>query len=120
MPRVTEPEVSDVIETDLGTTQIEAFITSASVWVDDRLATSGQSASVLKEIEKYLACHFITLRDPRLMSAQAGDVVDKYQRDQNMTEYLKTAMALDGTGAVRDAFAAKQSVRWRVGTGYDT
>jgi len=119
--RTDSSAVLAAIETDLTTTQVDAFISDASAWVDANLVNDSLSDTLLEKIEKYLACHFITLRDPRLTDAAAGDVREKYQRDTSITEYLKAAMALDPTGKIADAFgdrSKKYRMTYRVGTGY--
>lgn len=119
--RTDASAVVTAIETDLTTTQVEAFISDASAWVDANLLGDSLSDTLLEKIEKYLTCHFITLRDPRMTQAAAGDVRENYQRDNSITEYLKAAMALDPTGKIADAFgdrAKKFRMTYRVGTGY--
>lgn len=121
--RTDSSAVLAAIDTDLTTVQVDAFISDASVWVDENLTTSSLSDTLLEKIEKYLTCHFITLRDPRLRSANVGDVSETYQRDTQVTEYLMAAMALDPTGRVADAFGTRKDrtrVSYRVGTGYAT
>lgn len=121
--RVDYTEVQTVIDTDLTSGQITQFIADASAWVDDQLAGTGASATILALIEKYLACHLITLRDPRLKQTAVGDVQETYQRNLYVTEYLKAAMALDATGKVADAFGPKRmnqtAARFRVGAGFN-
>jgi len=123
MARTDETLVATVIETSLTSEQINAFIDSASLWVDGNLVGRGLSASLLAEIEKYLACHLITLRDPRLSSTKVSDVAETYQRDTQITEYLKAAAALDPTGRVREDFMTPANTRRfsaLAGTGYDS
>jgi len=120
--RTDETSVSTVLDTSLTTDQIEAFIDDASLWVDQHLVGEGLTNDELTAIEKYLACHFITMRDPRLKSAQLGDVAEVYQRDLYVTEYLKAAAALDQTGKVREYFMAPKNTRrfiTKAGTGFD-
>ena len=119
--RTDASAVLSAIETDITTDQINAFISDASVWVDANLASDSLSDTLLEKIEKYLTCHFITLRDPRLTDGAIGDVREKFQRDTSITEYLKAAMALDPTGKIADAFgdrSKKYRMTYRVGTGY--
>lgn len=104
MARTSLTAVKDAIETSLEDWQVTAFIDDANVWVTARLASEGLSSSVLERIEKYLACHFVTLRDPRLRTGTFGDTTETYQRDTQVTEYLKSAAALDPTGTVEEAF----------------
>lgn len=121
--RTDASAVLSAIDTDLTTAQVNAYISDASVWVDDQLTNSNLSDVLLEKIEKYLACHFVTLRDPRLRSGSLGDVSETYQRDTQVTEYLMAAMALDPTGRVADAFGDRKDkfrMSYRVGTGYAT
>lgn len=120
MARTDEGAVRDAIETTLTNPQVTAFIDDASGWIDAQLADKGLTAATLTLVEKYLACHLITLRDPRIKSGKFGDTSETYQRDGEVTEYLKMAIALDPSGTVEDAFGdSKQRVRFRVGEGYD-
>lgn len=121
MARVTEAEVTTVINTSLTTAQVVAFIEDANTWVDHYLGGyTGLSAAVLKAIEKYLACHLITLRDPRLKRARTDDIDETYQRDDKVTEYLKQAAAFDPTGTVADELIGSEpKAIFRVGAGYD-
>ena len=113
------------IDTILTTAQVEAFIADASGWVDDNLSSETEiTATTLERIELYLACHLITLRDPRLKQAALDDVNETYQRDAEVTEYLKMAIALDPTGKLAEAFVntseSGKRVQFRVGDGFDS
>ena len=121
MARTTESAVALAIDTDLSSAQITAFIDDASAFVDIiAAADSTIAAARLALIEKYLACHFVTLRDPRVKAALIADTSDTYQRDGEVTEYLKAAIALDPTHTIRDAFDDdKIGFRHKIGTGYD-
>lgn len=124
MARTSVDLVELIIDTDLTEPEIEAFIDDASVWIDSHLdgECGGLSDSALAVIEKYLAAHLITARDPRLKSKTRGDVSDSYQRDGSMSEYLKMAIALDPCGIIKDSFQPspnQRSARFRVGAGYD-
>lgn len=101
MARTDLDSVKDAIETDLTDTQVNAFISDANTWVTDFLGDEGLSTARLTLIEKYLACHYVTLRDPRLRSGEVERVRETYQRDTQVTEYLRQAIAEDPTGIVR-------------------
>jgi len=119
--RTSEVAVKNVIATSLDTKQVEAFITDASLWVDEELASEGLSDSRLELIERYLACALIRLRDLGLRGATWDDVTENYQVDDSVTDYLLRAAAFDPTGKIRDTFMAPKSTRvakWRVGTGF--
>lgn len=121
MARVNETEVKLVIDTSLTTPQIEALIGDANLWVNEHLGGyTSLSADLLKAIEKYLAAHLVTLRDPRLTRAQLNDVAETYQRDKTVSEYLKTAASLDPTGTVKDELlGGGKKATFRVSEGYD-
>lgn len=122
MARTSETAVALVIQTDLTTAQIEAFIDDASSWVDSNLLDKGYSSTILTAIEKYLACYFISLRDPRLQSTQIGDTQESYQDDPKTNRYLRAALGYDTSGAVEEAFVGggRKRLRFRVAAGYDS
>lgn len=125
MPRTTEAEVHLTIVTDLDEPAIEAFIADSNAWVTANLADAGLSEAQLTAVEKYLACHFVTLREPQLKSFTQDGIGESYQRHATVNEYLRMAMALDPTGKVEEAFAggggsggARDRVQWAVGDGF--
>lgn len=120
MARTNAADVKNAIDTSLTDAQVSAFIDDASVVVDDIASADATITSAkLTLIEKYLAAHFVTLRDPRLTKAALADVQESYQRDAEMTEYLKAAIALDPTGIIEDAFTDRPVFGFRVSAGYD-
>lgn len=121
--RTTVADVQAILDTDLTSAQLTAFITDASLWVDTHLAgaCTALSTSILTAVEKYLAAHYATARDPRLKSVKLDDTQESYQRDATVSEYLKIAAELDPCGVVRDRLIeGKRSAIWRVGSGYDS
>ena len=125
MARATETEVRKVIDTSLTSTQVNALLADANLWVTEELTAEGYSTDRLKAIEKYLTAHFCTMQDPRLKSLKEGDVTETYQRDAVLTDYLRTAIGWDPSGTVEKAFASAGSegssgaqVRFRFGDGY--
>lgn len=120
MARTTEAAVALAIDTSLTSPQVAAFINDASAVVDDIASKDSTiSAAKLTLIEKYLACHFITMRDPRLKTTKVGNTNDRFQRDDEVSEYLKAAMALDPTNTIRDAFDdTGVAFRAKIGAGF--
>ena len=119
--RTSESAVKAIISTSLTATQINAFIADASLWVDEELASSGLSASRLELIERYLACAFLRLRDLGVSSVKMDDILEHYQVDPEVTDYLLRAAAFDSTGTIRKYFMAPKSTRTasaRLGTRY--
>lgn len=118
MARTTYAAVAAIIDTDLTQAQVEAFIDDANAWVTDFLVGEGLSASRLTVIEKYLSAHYVTLRDPRLRRSAVEDVDETYQRDTQVTEYLRQAIAEDPTGIVKGRLLDQEDttvVSWKTG-----
>lgn len=101
--RVTVNDIGDVIDTSLADNQIRAFINTAHRLVVDLLTGEGLAESTLTEIERYLAAHLLTLRDPRPQREKIGSEYSvTYQGKSEMglqaTQYGQMALTLDTTG----------------------
>ncbi len=102
--RTDSAAVCAVLETSLDDDQIDPFIQTANIMVTEYLAGSdcALSDAILKEIETYLAAHFVTLRD-RIVQREAADGVSfDYQGATDMgldsSQYGQTAQILDSCG----------------------
>lgn len=118
MARTSYEEVTKRIETSLTQVKVQALIDDANAWVTDFLTGEGVSSSRLTKIELYLACHYVTLQDPRLRQQQVDDVRETYQRDTQVTEYLRQAIAEDPTGIIKAKLLNQEEsavVNFRVG-----
>jgi hypothetical protein len=103
--RVTAAEVKEIIETDLTDAAIAPMIAMATMEVDERLVDLDLSAARLKEIERWLAAHFISSSlDPRTKSEGAGSVSQSFEGQQGTglkaTRYGQQAIVLDTTGTL--------------------
>jgi hypothetical protein len=103
MARVTDAEVQEIISLNVLTTT-DPFITTANLLVTQHLGSSGLSAAILAQIEKYLAAHLVALHpDERQLTEQKlGEATDKYAGqfgDQlDFTQFGQTVKILDSTG----------------------
>ena len=105
-PRVDPEDVKTIIDTNLTDDQITACIYTANRLTNARLldAPVDIAKDVLFEIEKYLAAHFITLREPQAASEDigSGDYRVTYQGKTgsglSSSMYGQTAQALDPSG----------------------
>lgn len=104
MARTSTAAVMDRIDTSLSASLVDQFVDDANAWVTEFLTDCGASSDRLKKVELYLACHYVTLRDPRLRSQRADDIREDYQRDTQVTEYLRQAIAEDPCGIVKSKF----------------
>jgi len=112
MPRVTEAEVQEIIETSVTVTP---FISAANLTVTQHLSGKGLSSDLLKEIERWLAAHFAAMADPRVSQESVAGAAWTYEGQTGLgldsTRYGQQAKLLDPTGtlaklgAKRAAFA---------------
>ena len=100
--RVTAEEVFEIIDTTL--TEIDVFITTANMMVTGYLADKDLSTLTLKEIERYISAHILSLRDMRTKSVGVDVISESYQGQWGMglngTSYGQTAILLDTSGTL--------------------
>lgn len=68
MARVTASEVKEIIVTEFSGSALDPFITAANLIVTEKLSDVGLSNDLLKEIERWLAAHFIYASNPTYSS----------------------------------------------------
>jgi hypothetical protein len=111
MARTTETEVKQIIDTDLTDEQVAPFVTTANVLVTDVLAGQGYGENLLHEIEKYLAAHLLTARDPRVSKEKVGTAEATYQgkfgEGLKSTTYGQHVLLLDRNKVFAELSASK-------------
>lgn len=113
--RVTETEVREIFEeTDLTDAQILPYITSANILVNEILGTG--NTSILKEIERWLACHMMASSKSRSALKEAAGSASvtytgKFEQGLKSTPYGQMVLTLDTTGlmATQDGKIAAQT-----------
>ena len=137
MARTTKAEIEEIIEIDVEIIPDDAamapFITAANMLVTQCCTgangpSTAYDTTQLEMIERYLAAHFYTNRDPRASSEKAGPVGVSYQDRVDLgfdsSFYGQTAMRLDFNGGLakvnEDTKKGKPTVgvAW-LGTPYD-
>jgi len=102
MARVTDIEVFAIIDTTL--TDINVFINTANMMVTSWLETAGLTDETLKEIERYLAAHALSVQDQRVKSVGVDVLSESYQGQWGMglngTSYGQMAILLDTSGTL--------------------
>ncbi|MBI4137557.1 hypothetical protein HY469_05850 [Candidatus Roizmanbacteria bacterium] len=123
MARVTIAEVEEIIDTDLSDAQITAMISAANIIVTNGPATSTKPAlnsDELKEIERWLAAHFVCIRDPVSLRAKIGDsdtwnfpasVTTAWGKGLLLTVYGSQAVAMDRSGKLANLGLQRGSFR---------
>jgi len=106
--RATEAEVLEVMpaDTTLTTVTILPYITSANAFVTD-LLESEHTATILKEIEKWLAAHMATVTRERLIKkAGAGGAEIEYagwwSEELSSTQFGQMVLMLDSSNTLRN------------------
>jgi hypothetical protein len=101
--RVTSAEVLAIL-TSTSFSDIDAFITAANLTVTDRLGDDENlSDDQLKEIERWLAAHFVCVADPRLKSEGTDGATAAYEKGNlgkslEFTSYGQQVLLLDTSG----------------------
>lgn len=123
--RVTTTEVKAIISTSR--IDIDAFISAANSLVTDELTDCGYSDTRLKEIERWLAAHFIATAPESSSNTIGGSkeieeievddsriryAIDSLGRSLPTTSYGKQAMLLDTCGKL--AAIGKPNALFRV------
>lgn len=114
--RVTDAEVKEVIETDLA--DLTAFITAANLTVNQHLTGLGLSTDLFKEIERWLAAHFVAMRERQVQSEGLleSNVTygGKYGMGLEFSQYGQQVMLLDHTGRLANASKNKWPIKMEV------
>lgn len=115
MPRTTPAEVRALLtgqDIEIDGVDIGRFITTANLFVTEQLGEAGLADALLTEIEKYLAAHFVSLREviAGISSQRSDDASVTYTVGQvTSTEFLQSthfgqvAIALDISGSLANA-----------------
>lgn len=106
MSRVVGSEVKEIIDTELTEDQCEPFIQIATLMVDTYLVNKGLTTSMLKELERWLAAHFIAASvDPREQTVRVGTIETNLEgttgQGLSFSRYGQQAMVLDPTGTLK-------------------
>ena len=115
--KVDADAVKEIIDTDLTETQINNFINMAyyrSLPLAGNLGDCGGD-DMLGEIQKNLAAHFITMREPETQSERMADgasvtFAGQYGMGLKRTRYGQTALDLDCSGKLASSGLKKIGV----------
>lgn len=110
--RVTETEVRVIITTSL--TDLSPFITVANQMIDAKLLSYGYTDAELKEIERWLSAHFVSVVDPKLIEEEIGDSKDKHALPKMIpglqgTVYGQQVLVLDRSGILNSTIGKKRA-----------
>jgi hypothetical protein len=108
MSRVSSAEVLAIMDLGSGVTDVDAFIAGATLVVTERLGEKGLSDDLLKEIERWLSAHFVSINLPKIMEEKIGGASQKYEgivfigskKGLDTTRYGQQVLVLDSTGTM--------------------
>ena len=110
--RATEAMVKEIIDTDLTNEQITPFLIAANTMVADLLLNENYSVTTLQEIERWLAAHFVAVRDPQVTSEKIGDAQAVYEgktgKGLESTRYGQQVMTLEHHGLLAQLASGKR------------
>lgn len=107
-PRVTANEVAEIITTSVSDSDIGACIVAANLMIDEYLANeTGMSAELLKEIERWLAAHLISVsKEPQELSVRVGEAefrrVGSFGKGLESSTYGQVVLAMDSSSKLKN------------------
>ncbi len=117
MPRVTSSEVKGLITTRF---DVDAFIATANLLVEESLVGQGLTDARLKTIELWLSAHFVAVAEERgaLTGSDKGNSAETYEiivgTGLNMTRFGQQAISLDTSGVLAEDAAIRKLAQFRV------
>lgn len=103
---ITAAELREIYDTERDDTELQAFLDTAQTFTDDRLAGKGLTDAVLKQVQRYLAAHFLFVTDAGVHAAlRVGDVNERFtSHDKNPglfdSRWGCMAVVLDSSGTL--------------------
>jgi len=112
--RVTGTEVKQIVNTSLNDDDLDPFINSANLLVTAQLGDEELTTAQLKDIELWVAAHFVAIRSPQASRERIGDAEVYYEgktggEGLKLTRYGQAAIALDPTGKLANLGRKKVS-----------
>ena len=100
--RTTEEKLKKIIETDLESNEINSYIEGANTMINSTLVGKGLGASLLAEIERWVAAHMIaSTRERQSKKEEAGGAKIEYSGKWGVglssTSYGQMAISLDAS-----------------------
>ncbi len=117
MPRVTSSEVKGLINTNF---DVDPFIATANLLIEESLVGQGLSDVRLKTIELWLSAHFVAVAEERgaLTGSDKGNSAETYKiivgTGLNMTRFGQQAISLDTSGQLAEDASVLKSAQFRV------
>ena len=103
--RVEADDVRLIFNTELSNAQLDVFIISAHLMVEEKITKPTATEELKKELERWLAAHFAASADPLHTSMSLGDefsetIQGRFGMYLESTSYGQRAVTLDTTGSL--------------------
>lgn len=108
MPLITAADVLSVYETDRDDEALQPFLELAATFTDVHLAGKGLPSAALKEVQRFLAGHFMFVTDTGVHETlRVEDVAERFTKsDRNPglmdSRWGRTAVLFDTSGTLAD------------------
>ncbi len=96
MTRISPKDVAEVLDTELESSALMAFVSDAHNIVNSRCEPHSDDEEMLAAVETYLAAHLATAKEPRV-SSTSGTAVD-VELETDAERYWNQAVLMDDTG----------------------
>jgi hypothetical protein len=107
MARTSPTEVKKIIETDMGDTDIQSYIDSATAFLDATPIASSLGSTLLEQIEKWITAHLMaSTREQMVKTGKGGPSSATFYgygegKGLEHTPYGQQAVSLDPTGVLK-------------------
>jgi len=125
MARTTIEEVIKILDnTGLSDAILTAFVDSANVFVTQSLGSTSLSATVLTEIEKWIAAHMVAITRERTAQKEGAGGAEitytgKWGEQLRATNYGQMAITLDTTGTLDELSNGRRSATIQAITSFE-
>ena len=115
--RTTATEVKEILDNSTLTDgQVNAYITTANLFVTNHLGSTTLDADTLADIERWIAAHTIVMtRERQAKKEEAGSAKIEYVGEFGMglrqTSYGQTAIMLDTTNTLNALADGKKNIK---------
>ncbi|MFP4019432.1 MAG: hypothetical protein ACLFUH_09305 [Bacteroidales bacterium] len=121
--RTTVEEVKNILDTDLDDAIIEDYIETANLQVTDTIGDKGLGEDRLRQIEKYLAAHFVVVTRERQAEMEEIDnarirYAGTFGKYLEMSSYGQQVLILDTTGNLASS-GKRIAGLWSIDTNYN-
>lgn len=117
---ITADDVAAVYETDRDATELEPFVAIAEAFTTQFLAGKGLSDAVLKEVQRYVAAHFLFVTETGVHEVlRIADVSERFTKSEKNpglmdSRFGRMAVTLDPSGTLSELARPRPAAELRL------